>query len=72
MPAHHITARSRRCTRQLASFAAAAGIAVALTTSAALAQPSAGHRRASAQVQRCYQLNPIVPGQPRGYHRVRC
>jgi hypothetical protein len=56
-------------TRILTSFAAAAALALAPTSSSA--QPIQD-RAGNSHPDRCYQLNPVVPGQPRGIHRVPC
>ncbi len=56
-------------TRVLTSFAAA--VALALAPASSSARPLQD-RAAQSHPARCYQLNPIVPGQPRGVHRVPC
>jgi hypothetical protein len=74
MPLHHsITLlRSSQAGRRLAAVAAAGGIAVAVAAPAAPARPlPADHDWSRVQVA-CYQLNPVPPRKPRGYHRVRC
>jgi hypothetical protein len=56
-------------TRVLASFAAAVALAIAPASSGA--RPIEDRANTSHPV-RCYQLNPVVPGQLRGVHRVPC
>ena len=56
-------------TRVLTSFAAAVALAIAPASSSA--RPIED-RADKSHPDRCYQLNPIVPGQPRGVHRVPC
>jgi hypothetical protein len=56
-------------TRVLTSLAAAAALAIAPAASSA--QPIRD-RADKPHAERCYQLNPVVPGQPRGVHRVPC
>jgi hypothetical protein len=56
-------------TRVLPSFVAAAALAIAPAASSA--RPIED-RANTPHLDRCYQLNPVVPGQPRGVHRVPC
>jgi hypothetical protein len=49
----------------------AAAVALALAPAASSAQPIQD-RADTSHADRCYQLNPVVPGQPRGVHRVPC
>jgi hypothetical protein len=57
-------------TRVLTTFAAAA-VALAIAPAASSARPIQD-RAGKSHPDRCYQLNPVVPGQPRGVHRVPC
>jgi hypothetical protein len=49
----------------------ATAVALALAPAASSARPIQERAEAS-HLDRCYQLNPVVPGQPRGVHRVPC
>jgi hypothetical protein len=49
----------------------AAAVALALAPASSSARPIQDRAPAS-HLDRCYQLNPVVPGQPRGVHRVPC
>ena len=59
-----------RSTRILTKLAAAA-VALMLTPAQSSARPIQ-ERAGASHLHGCYQLNPVVPGQPRGVHRVLC
>lgn len=55
----------------LAAAAAAALVALVLAPASSPARPIQERAQASHRAY-CYQLNPVVPGLPRGVHRVLC
>jgi hypothetical protein len=57
-------------TRVITSLATVA-VAVAFAPASSSARPIQ-ERAQQPRLDRCYQLNPVVPGQPRGSHRVPC
>ena len=59
-----------RSTRIL-TMLTAAGVALMLAPASSSAQPIQ-ERAGASHLHGCYQLNQVVPGQPRGVHRVPC
>jgi hypothetical protein len=58
-------------TTRILTLLAAAAVAVVLAPAASSARPIQD-RTGTSPPPGCYQLNPVVPGQPRGVHRVPC
>lgn len=58
-------------TTRVLTLLAAAAVALVLAPASSHARPIQ-ERAQESHLDGCYQLNPVVSGQPRGAHRVLC